>query len=775
MRPISSPFDAVRLPRRSLGLGYTAGLLAVAAALALTFALKPYTAETVFLVPFMAAVVIATWFGGMVPGLVAVGVSFLVNQYFFGPASHTLDVDESTLIRLFVFAAVGVFVVLVLESRYRAVVEREEQRRWLLVTMASAGDGLVVTDAAGEVIYMNPVAHRIIGRSEAEVRGRPLREVFRIVNEATREPVPDPVEKVIATGAVVGLANHTVLLAGDGREVPIDDSAAPVVGPDGDVRGVVLLFRDVSERRAIEQRLAEQSEGLRQRAALVEQALDPIFARGLDRRIVFWNKAAETLYGWSAAEAIGRNAHELLQTEFPETVEVLEARLILTGVWDGEITHTCRDGRHIVEESRHVLVHDTEGRGRIILEMNRDITARRRAEDERERALREAREANRVKDEFLTTLSHELRTPLNAILGWSQILIQSSLDAGTTDRALRTIARNAEAQSQLIADVLDVSRIVSGKLRVSVQRVELGRLAAEALDSVRPAAEGKEVELRQEIAQGPLWLRADPDRVQQILWNLLTNAIKFTPRGGCVTLRVSRDDAAMKVSVTDTGVGITQDFLPRVFERFSQGDSSTTRAHGGLGLGLAIVRHLAEAHGGTVMAESPGENLGATFTVVLPVQSSGPAAGEEMQALPVSAGRPEPESIPSVEGLRVLVVDDEEDARELVREVLSSRGAEVTTARSAEAALRAFGSPFDVLVADIGMPGEDGYSLIKRVRGLPPDAGGQVAAVAVTAYGRPEDRFKALSAGFQQHLSKPVTPEELVLVVASLGGRRQRT
>jgi PAS domain S-box-containing protein len=775
MRPPSSPFDVVRLPRRSAPLGFAAGLAGVAAALALTHLLRPYTSETVFLVPFMAAVVLGTWFGGLAPGLVTVGVSFLVNQYYFGPPSHTWEVSSGSLIRLFIFAVVGVFVVLLLESRNRAVLQREEQRRWLHVTMASAGDGLVVTDAAGSVAFLNPIAERITGWTAAEARGRLLRDILHIVNETTGERVPDPVGKVLATGAVVGLANHTVLQTRDGRQVPIDDSAAPVVGPDGEIRGVVLLFRDVSERRGIERRLAEQADGLRQRAALVEQALDPIFARGLDRRIVFWNKASETLYGWTAEEAVGQNAHELLRTEFPQSVEAVENRLILTGVWDGEIVHTCRDGRRIVEESRHVLVHDDEGRGRIILEMNRDITARRRAEDERERALREAREANRLKDEFLTTLSHELRTPLNAILGWSQILLQASIDEETTRRALRTIARNAEAQSQLIADVLDVSRIVSGKLRITVQRVDVARLSAESLDSVRPAAEGKGIELRQDIAPESLWLRADPDRLQQILWNLLTNAIKFTPPGGTVTLRVAAGDSTVRISVVDTGVGITADFLPRVFERFSQRDSSTTRVHGGLGLGLAIVRHLAEAHGGTVWAESEGENLGATFTVALPVQpEQEQVAAERGEQLALGGAALDADA--RLTGVRVLVVDDEEDARDLVRQVLTSHGADVTSVHSTEAAMAEMEKArFDLLLADVGMPGEDGYSLIKRVRDLAPEAGGNTAALAVTAYGRPEDRFKALAAGFQRHLAKPASPDELLAAVSTLVGRRQRT
>ncbi len=760
MATVPSPFDILMPRTPSPRRGYATGVAGVAAAVLVTALLRPLTTQAVFLIPFLAAVFGAAWAGGLRAGLATIALALVVADYLFAAPFYSFRADAPDLVRLAVFAVVALFVVALAEARGRALRRLEEQRRWLLVTLASAGDALVVTDSDGRIVFLNPIAEEVLGWRGDEVRGRPLHEVFRIFNEFTREPVEDPAVKVMASGKVVGMANHTVLVARDGREVPIDDSAAPVRDDEGRTQGVVLLFRDVSERRSVERRLATQ-------AALAEQALDAIFARDLERKIVFWNRAAERLYGWPREEAIGRVPHELLQTVFPQPVDAIERAVLENGLWEGELTHTCRDGRIVIEESRHVVVRDDDGGARLILEINRDITARRRAEDERERALREARDANRLKDDFLSTLSHELRTPLNAILGWAHILQQSSLDEDTQRRALRTISRNAEAQNQLIADVLDVSRIVSGKMRLSVESVDLSRLAADACDSVRPAAEAKGITLRQAIEGPSLWVSADPDRVQQILWNLLSNAIKFTPRGGEVRLEVAITDSRARISVVDTGIGIPADFLPQVFERFAQRDGSTARAHGGLGLGLAIVRHLAESHGGTVTAQSAGENQGATFTVLLPVRAVHGASDDPQRQQ--AATVPYVVESPALKELRVLVVDDEEDARDLVREVLSRHGADVRTAQTAADALEALQRErFDLLVADIGMPGEDGYDLIQRVRALPPDRGGEVPAVAVTAYGRPQDRLRALAAGYQQHLAKPVMPGELVVVAASL-------
>jgi len=404
-----------------------------------------------------------------------------------------------------------------------------------------------------------------------------------------------------------------------------------------------------------------------------------------------------------------------------------------------------------------------------------DITERKQFEEQlRDKANRLA-EANRLKDEFLATLSHELRTPLQSILGWSQMLALGPLDPETTQRAMASISRNALSQSQLVADILDVSRIITGKLSVDVEAVDLRSVVANAVESIRPAAGAKRLDLQIALDdQQPTRVSGDAGRLQQVFWNLLSNAVKFTPAGGRIRVAVERLASQVQIQVRDSGMGIPQDFLPYVFDRFSQVDSSTTRRHGGLGLGLAIVRHLVELHGGTVRAESEGEGRGATFTILLPVraireeQSREEPAGEGEEHVPPVSLLP----AGTLKGIRVLVVDDEADARDLVRTVLARAGAAVETAASVGEAIESLATArFDVLCADIGMPGEDGYELIRRVRLLPRESGGSIMAVALTAYGRTEDRMRALAAGFQQHVSKPVAPSELTAVVASLAGR----
>lgn len=408
---------------------------------------------------------------------------------------------------------------------------------------------------------------------------------------------------------------------------------------------------------------------------------------------------------------------------------------------------------------------------------------RKRGEEERaqlliseQRARQEAEAANRTKDEFLGTLSHELRTPLTAILGWARMLSAGQLDESNRQRALETIERNARAQSQLIEDILDVSRVISGKLRLEVRPLDLGTVIEAAVDTALPAADAKDIRLQRVLDSGASMVSGDSTRLQQVVWNLLSNAIKFTPKGGRVQVRLERINSHVEIVISDTGQGMSADILPFIFERFRQADSTSTRAHGGLGLGLAIVRHLVELHGGTVEAESAGVGQGATFTVKLPLiaMRSVDLSSErsEDRVHPTASSDVPFECPPVLDGLHVLVVDDEEDARVFVKTVLEQCGARVSVARSAAEALAALKKlrP-DVLVSDLGMPEEDGYSLIKQVRALPSEEGGRTPAAALTAYARVEDRMKVLRSGFQIHLPKPIEPAELVTVVANLTGR----
>ena len=409
-----------------------------------------------------------------------------------------------------------------------------------------------------------------------------------------------------------------------------------------------------------------------------------------------------------------------------------------------------------------------------LAELSRYVVELRRLEDARKqlllderRARSEAEAANRIKDEFLATLSHELRTPLTSLLGWASLLRGDDVDDGLREQGLQAIERNARVQTQLIDDLLDVSRIISGKLSLDVRPTEISSVVEAAIAVVRPASDAKGIRLT--YTRDPIVgsISGDSARLQQIAWNLLSNAVKFTPERGRIEVRLEQKDGHVQLTVSDNGQGINPEFLPRVFDRFRQADSSTTRDYGGLGLGLAIVRHLVELHGGTVRAESAGEGKGASFCVTFPL-----IAERIDSAVLNQSGEYSRMDRTSLNGLRVLVVDDEPDARQIITTLIQRTGAEVMACESAHEALEALEKWHpDVLMSDIGMPGEDGYSLINKVRSLPADRGGDVPAAAFTAYAREEDRQRALDAGYQMHIAKPVSSGQLVAMIAHLAGR----
>jgi signal transduction histidine kinase/ActR/RegA family two-component response regulator len=384
----------------------------------------------------------------------------------------------------------------------------------------------------------------------------------------------------------------------------------------------------------------------------------------------------------------------------------------------------------------------------------------------------EAESANRAKDEFLAVLSHELRTPLNAVYGWARMLRAGELDPAASARALDVIVRQSNAQVQLIDDLLDVSRVITGKMRLDVRSLDPRAVIEGALDAVRPAASAKDIGLHVTLDPRVGHVTADPGRLQQVVWNLVMNAVKFTPRGGRVDVRLERRDAHVEIRVSDTGRGIEPAMLPYIFDRFRQADSSSTRAHAGLGLGLALVRHLVELHGGTVSVHSDGKDTGATFVVALPLGGSEPPAGRAVPPSPATAVPAALRGTAALHGVRVLLVDDDADALDLGTSILAGAGAELRACRSVTEALETFRQwPPDVIVSDIEMPGEDGYALIRAIRDLGADAGGRTPAVALTAYGRAQDRTLALTAGFNMHVPKPIDPAELTDIVAALAAR----
>ncbi len=504
-------------------------------------------------------------------------------------------------------------------------------------------------------------------------------------------------------------------------------------------------------------------------SAIIDSSDDAIITKDLNGIVTSWNKAAERIFGYTAEEMIGEPILKLIPTDRKE-----EEPAILHRLRHGErVDHFDTKRRH---KDGHELdisltISPVKNRAGDIVgasKVARDITLQKQAALVLARANDETVRQNRLKDEFVTTLSHELRTPLQSIVGWVQILQGGDLAEGELAQGLEVIGRNAKAQQHIIEDLLDMSRILSGKVRLDVQKIELATVLEAALETVRPAAQSKGIKLHALVTQGTTPISGDPQRMQQVFWNLLTNAIKFTPRGGRIDVVLQRVDSHLEASVTDSGMGIASDFLPHVFDRFRQADASNVRSHGGLGLGLSIVKHLVEMHGGQVLAKSPGPGKGATFSVVVPLapvaERSFQSSLRDDDALDAPS-RPRP----ALHGFTVLVVDDDQDSRVMVAKTLERAGASVRTAGGADEALGTLtGDLPDVLVSDIGMPGKNGYALLEELRARPAEQGGKIPAAALTAYTRVEDRVQAMCAGFQILLPKPVDATELVATVAAL-------
>ena len=661
--------------------------------------------------------------------------------------------------------------------------ELETQREWFRVTLSSIGDAVIASDPGGRVTFINEPAQRLTGWPAGEAAGQPLARVFQIINEKTRQPVGNPSDIVLRTGHVIGLANHTVLIDRQGGERPIADSAAPIRSPDGRILGVVLVFRDVTDERRAEDALAEQREWFEK---TLESIGDAVIATDVSGHVVFMNPIAEQLTGWRLAEARGRpcpDVFNIINENSRRAVESPVARVLAEGAVVGLANHTvliAADGSERPIDDSGAPIRSRDGRIVGVVLVFRDVSDRRRGEFERreaalererlldaERAARaDAERASRVKDEFVAMVSHELRTPLNAMLGWTQLMAKPDVGPEVIARGVDVITRNTRLQTQLISDLLDISRIVSGKLRLEIDEVQLVSVVADAIDTVQRDADAKRITIRRDLDPAVGTIAGDAARVQQIVWNLLSNAIKFTPEGGQIAVRIRKRGGGAELTVTDTGVGIREEFLPHIFDRFQQADQSITRRFGGLGLGLSIVKHLVELHGGTISADSAGIGQGATFTIVLP--SSAGAVPEARSDAPMREGA---QPLDSLNGIRILVVEDEPDTCEFLNRFLRGYGAEVVIARSAAEALsRVTNDHVDLMLSDIGLPDVDGYDLIRRIRNLPGSAGSAMPAIAVTAYARTEDRTRAFRAGYQAHLSKPIEPPELVATIASFAG-----
>lgn len=743
---------------RRQGVDYLVAIAVTAAMVALRWLLDPVMGDTLPLVTLFGGVAIVVWFGGYRPALVSVALGYLACAYLFvSPRGTFGNLDSQNLIGLLAYAVTCGFIVGLGEAMRIAQRRSAENEERLRTTFASIGDGAIATDMDGLVTRMNPVAEALTGWTIADALGKPLGEVFHIVNELTRQPVENPAARALADGVVIGLANHTVLIAKDGIERPIDDSAAPIHCKDGLLVGCVLVFRDISERRRLEKKIADQLAAARFLAAIIESSSDAIVSKSLDGIIQSWNRGAESVFGYTAEQAVGKPITLIIPEDMRD-----EERMILNRIRAGECvdhyetTRVRNDGRRIQVSLTVSPIKDDEGRIIGASKIARDITERKLVEERVFGLMAELKEADKRKDEFLATLAHELRNPLAPIRNAVQILMQKG--SADLNRIREVIDRQVKHMARLLEDLLDVSRISHDKLVLRKEQIELSETIRIAVETSQPLIERGQHTLDVSLPTTPVYLDADPVRLAQVFSNLLNNAAKYTEPGGKIQISAECQDDEVVVSVKDNGLGLAPETRSRIFTMFSQADRALERSQGGLGIGLALVRGLVELHGGKIEARSDGLGKGSEFIVRLPILRASRVAGS---ARHVESGHSGPRK------RRFLIVDDLEDSADSLALLLREWGNEVSTAYNGEeaVALTARFRP-DVILMDLGMPILNGYEACRRIRELP--EGKEIVLIALTGWGRDEDRRQTEQAGFDFHLVKPVDPAALMALLEQL-------
>lgn len=613
---------------------------------------------------------------------------------------------------------------------------------------------------------------RISGLTASAVLGQRVYDVFPFLRAFDHESIIS----AVLDGHESVTKNHPY---GPSETGSFESHYTPLRDDDNTIVGGIAVITDITTRKQTED---AAHTAYRQLVFHVESSPLAVVEWDSDFRVSRWSESAERLFGWKADEVIGKHVNEW-RFVFADDVDAvaLVTNRQREGVEIQGVQHNrnyTRGGSVLFCEWYNSVLHDDRGKLVSVLSLVLDVTARQSAEEERAASLvreraarRHAEEADRLKDEFLATLSHELRTPLTSILGWASMIRNGEVEGSAAARAIETIERNARSQARLIDDLLDVSRIITGNLRLDLHPLNLAPIVEAALDALRPTADVKGIDLQTHFVPAECLVRGDSNRLRQVIWNLLSNAIKFTQRGGSVKIELTCVETTARLMVGDTGDGISAEFLPYVFDRFRQAEGSISRKQGGLGLGLAVARHLVELHGGTINAGSEGLGCGSVFTVDLPLaeERRDPARAEQRR-LEVERRRSR-SGVIRLDGVHALLVEDDDDSRKLLGTMLKRYGARVTSTKSAAEALRAFEDDLpDVLVSDIGMPDEDGYALIRKLRSLPVEKGGRTPAIALTGYASRKDRERALAAGYQQHMAKPIEQAEIIAAIAALVG-----
>ncbi|CAN5723495.1 ATP-binding protein [soil metagenome] len=726
---------------------------------------------------FILAVLLAAWLGGIWPGLFTTALALGVGYSLFLPVENFTAVDLG-LLCLFVLNAV--LVTLVCESfhqsRHRAeqgeLDLRESEKRHLAV-LNGIPHLVWTSDERGELTYVNLKWSENLGLPIGETRNGAWASV---VHEADLPAVVEAWKRSQESGTPLAIEMRLKMLDGQFRWHAVN--VYPSKEGGGKVAEWFGSATDIDDSRHAADTLRESEERFRN---LADSSPVLIWMSDTTKACTWFNKPWREFTGRTQDQEVGHGwTTGVHPDDYEDCMKIFNDNFDSRQTFERDYRLRRHDGQYRWIIDRGIPLFNSDGTFVGYMGGCIDIHERKENEDNKEALLRieqtareEAERTALLKDEFLATVSHEMRTPLTAMLGWVQLLRAGNLPSETIPQALETIERNARSQAKLIDDLLDMSRILAGRLRLDVQQVNVAEAAEAALAAAEPSAAAKKIRLVRvlDTKAGPV--SGDPNRLQQVIWNLLSNSIKFTPSGGEVTVTLERVNSHIEISVQDTGEGISSEFLPHVFDRFRQQDATTMRKHQGLGLGLSIVKQLVELHGGSVRARSPGIDHGSTFVVSLPVVAAplGPSYSQERAPTVPSTARRE-ESLPSLLGVKVLIVDDDADARELLRSILAHQGASARTAGSVKEAMTQFENRVpDVLLSDIGMPGEDGYELIRKIRNFPREKGGQLPAVALTAFARSDDRRRVISAGFHMHLAKPVEPAELVTVVASLAKR----